>query len=76
MATVYTTRNGDMLDLICYRHYDGKQAGAVEAVLEANRVLGLSERGPVLPMNVKIVLPDLPDTSSLSQSQPLQKLWD
>ena len=44
--TTYRTREGDVIDAVCRRHY-GREAGAVEAVLEANP--GLAEIGPVLP---------------------------
>jgi len=73
MSRTYETLNGDMLDLICYRHYDGKQAGAVEAVLEANQPINLSQYGPVLPRGLTIVLPEL--ASSVTEV-PLVKLWD
>lgn len=53
-----------MIDLICYRHYDGRQAGAVSAVLEANRDIGLAEMPPVLPPGLKIVLPVLETPAS------------
>jgi phage tail protein X len=54
----YVTKTGDMLDLICWRHYKGIQSGAVEAVLAANR--GLADQPPVLPPGLSIALPDLP----------------
>ncbi len=56
MTATYRTRQGDMLDEICWRHY-GRQSGAVEAVLAANP--GLADLGPVLPVDVAVVLPDL-----------------
>lgn len=55
--TRYVTAQGEMLDAICKRHY-GCERGATEAVLAANP--GLAARGPVLPMGLEIVLPDLP----------------
>jgi phage tail protein X len=73
MARTHITKDGDMLDLICYRNYAGVQSGAVEAVLEANYRLGLADYGPMLPRGIKIVLPDLPSTLSKT---PLVKLWD
>lgn len=73
MARTYVTIDGDMLDLICYRHYRGRQSGAVEAVLEANRTLGLSARAERLPRGITIVLPDLPAETTRA---PLVKLWD
>ena len=56
MTATYRTIEGDVLDAICFRHY-GRQAGAVEAVLQANP--GLAEYGPVLPADVTIELPEL-----------------
>lgn len=53
----YVTRDGDVLDLICWRHY-GRTAGIVEKVLEAN--YGLAALGPIYPHSVTIFLPELP----------------
>ncbi|WP_459901976.1 tail protein X [Desulfobaculum senezii] len=53
----YRTKDGDMVDAICQRHY-GRTAGVVESVLEANP--GLADFGPVLDAGVVIVLPELP----------------
>jgi phage tail protein X len=65
----YLTRDGDMLDWICWRHY-GAREGAVELVLDANP--GLAARPIVLDAGVTIVLPELPSPSP----QPLVRLWD
>jgi phage tail protein X len=73
MARAYTTIDGDMLDLICYRAYRGRQSGAVEAVLEANTSRRLSDNGPVLPRGITILLPDLP---AETRRTALVKLWD
>ena len=70
MSTRYTTRAGEMLDLICWRHY-GFQPGTAEAVLAAN--YGLSERPPVLPAGLTIVLPDLPQPRA---APPAVRLWN
>lgn len=70
MTTTYITIAGDMLDLICMRHY-GRQAGAVEAVLSANP--RLADAGPVYPHGLRIVLPDLPDEP---EDAGLISLWD
>ena len=70
MAITYTTREGDMLDLVCYRHY-GRQSGAVEVVLDANP--GLADAGPVYPAGLNILLPDLPEPSA---EERLITLWD
>lgn len=68
MAT-YRTRDWDMLDWICHKHY-GRTAGAVEAVLEANP--SLADLGPVYDAGVLITLPELADTVSTD----IVRLWD
>jgi phage tail protein X len=69
MATSYRTRQHDVLDLICWRHY-GRQSGAVEAVLDANP--GLGDRGPVYQSGLVIALPDL----APAVSRGPVRLWD
>jgi len=64
----YTTKDGDVLDGICYVYY-GHLDGVVERVLEANP--HLSYEPPVFEAGVKIVLPDL---SARKTSQSV-KLW-
>ena len=66
----YRTKDGDMLDWICWRHY-GQQARAVEAVLKANP--GLSGAGPILPAGLVIELPELPQPN---QGIDTVRLWD
>ena len=66
----YRTRDGDMIDAICYAHY-GRTDGAVEAVLEANR--HLARRDPILPAGLIIDLPDLP--APAARPDPV-RLWD
>ena len=56
MAAEYRTKDGDMVDHICWKHY-GRSSGTVEAVLEANP--GLADAGPVLPGGLVVTLPDL-----------------
>lgn len=55
---IYVTRQGDMVDAIAYRTYGSEHNGTTEAILAANP--GLADRGPVLPENIEIVLPDIP----------------
>ncbi|MBK1868243.1 tail protein X [Aestuariivirga sp. YIM B02566] len=69
MAVIYRTKQGDMIDLICFRHY-GRSSGAVEVVLEANR--DLSQQPAVLPLGIEITLPDI---SPIPTPQPV-RLWD
>ena len=66
----YLTSDGDMLDAVCQAHY-GRQAGAVETVLEANP--GLADRGPQLPAGIVIELPELP---AESRDSGAVRLWD
>ena len=66
---IYTTRDGDMLDDICYRHY-GQSAGMVEAVLEVNP--GLADQGPVFASGITMTLPTL---RPAAVSSPL-RLWN
>ena len=66
----YRTKEGDMLDAICYRYY-GVQSGAVELVLDANQ--NLSRQVEELPNGLIIELPDLPTTEK--DITPI-RLWD
>lgn len=70
MATVYRTRQGEVLDLVCLRHY-GSRPGIVERVLDLNP--GLADLPPVLPLGTLITLPDLP--AALRPDATI-KLWD
>lgn len=70
MASIYVTKKGDALDLICHREY-GAQAGVAEQVLEANpHIKNIAHR---FPAGLEITLPDL--SVQDSASQPL-RLWD
>lgn len=71
MPATYTTKQGDMLDAIAWRHY-GYHEGTVEAILAAN--YGLAGEPPVLPLGLVIVLPDLPAAADV-KPQPI-RLWD
>ena len=64
-------RQGDSLDLICWRYY-GKTSGVTEAVLAANP--GLSEMGPTLPHGTLVELPEL--TTTPTAEAALVQLWD
>ncbi len=54
MTIYYLTKEGEMLDLICWKHY-GFTDGVVELVLAEN--LGLAEYGSFLAAGLKIKLP-------------------
>jgi len=72
MATTYLTIQNDRLDHICRNHYGSERGGNVEAVLAANH--GLADRGPIYPIGVLILLPDLP-TTAIPQVKTVQ-LWN
>lgn len=56
MNVVYHTKQGDVLDAIVWKHYNG-QTGALEQVLVANK--GLASHGAVLPAGVLVELPEI-----------------
>ncbi len=66
----YRTRDGDVLDAICAKHYNDTPH-RVEDVIAANP--GLAALGPVLPSGVIIKLPEIEDTA---QERPTIRLWD
>lgn len=70
MSDIYTTRQGETVDLACLAHY-GRTAKVVEVVIDANP--GLAALGVVLPIGTKIIMPAI----STSATQPrLVSLWD
>ncbi|NGZ20103.1 MULTISPECIES: tail protein X [unclassified Wolbachia] len=69
MTIYYLTKEGEMLDLICWKHY-GYSSGAVEEVLLENP--GLAEYGSFLPARLKIKLPTIQKTIQKSKL----KVWE
>lgn len=59
---VYTTKDGDVLDDICYKFY-GHLEGTVEKVLETNDFLGFEP--PILSAGLKIKLPEINNRKSI-----------
>ena len=55
MSTLYRSRDGDMIDGVCFAHYG--TVAALATVLAANP--GLAARGLVLGAGVEIELPDV-----------------
>jgi len=55
MPDIYTTKEGDTVDLIALRER-GQTAELTETIFDLNP--GLAALGPVLPAGVKITLPD------------------
>lgn len=70
MALEYRTSDGDTADYIAFRHYGTTDHGVVEKLLQANP--GLADRGPLLPPNVMVILPEI-DTTDKVQGV---RLWD
>lgn len=70
MATIYTTKQNEVVDAICHRHY-GRTRDVTEAVLAANP--GLAAMGPVLPFATRVVLPAMQEKT---RRRPLVGLYD
>ncbi|WP_456295285.1 tail protein X [Vibrio sp. AK197] len=68
MAIIYQTRDGDVLDDICWRYYE--RVNVVIDVLNANP--GIVEYGAVLPKGLKLVLPEI----SKASDEEIISLWD
>ena len=66
----YRTRDGDMLDNICFQHY-GKNTQMLEQVLEHNP--GLSQHGSIFVAGLIIDLPSAPIINTVRQTI---RLWD
>lgn len=64
----YTTKDGDVLDDICYIYY-GHLTGTVEKVMQVN--CRLSQYGPILPAGIKIVLPEI----KIKSSKDIVRMW-
>jgi phage tail protein X len=69
-ARSYVTKDGDMIDYICWKQYNGQMTGTVEAVFNANPIL--EDMGPILPAGILLTLPDAPTPSPV---QPSIYLW-
>jgi len=70
MPPEYTTRAGDMLDDIAFKHYGSTANRVVEQVLAANP--GLSDHGVALPAGLAIALPEI----AAPERQLGARLWD
>lgn len=66
---MYRTKDGDVLDAICAKHYGGTSS-RVGKVLTANP--GLAAHGPVLQSGLLIDLPELEDQP---RKQATIRLW-
>jgi phage tail protein X len=70
MSEIYTTKQGETVDLACRAHY-GRTRNVTEIVLASNK--HLARLGAVLPMGTRIIMP----TVDLKvAARELVKLWD
>ncbi len=70
---IYTSKEGDRLDLICHKYYHpgaDKLAEYVAKVLEHNK--GLASQPAVLPRGITIELPDI----EIEAKTAVVNLWD
>ncbi|WP_295985275.1 tail protein X [uncultured Variovorax sp.] len=70
MPRTVVTQQHDTVDLLCLRHL-GATAGVTEATYRMNP--GLADRGPILPIGLAVVLPDLPANAARIDTV---QLWD
>lgn len=68
MSIIYTTKDGDVLDAICFKYY-GESKGTTEQVIEANR--HLANEPEIFETGVKITLPQI----NLNEESEVIKLW-
>lgn len=68
MATTYTTRQGETVDLVCNAHY-GLTEKVTELVLAANPGAAAAA---ILPMGTRLVMPDY---DAKTAAAPLVSLW-
>lgn len=71
MTSTATARDGDTVDLICWREL-GKTAAVTEQVLALNP--GLADLGVTLPAGTIVTLPDL--ASVETPTIDIEQLWD
>lgn len=71
MTTTATARDGDTVDLICWREL-GKTAAVTEQVLALNP--GLADLGTTLPGGTIVILPDIAAVQTATID--IVQLWD
>lgn len=70
MTNTYITRQGETVDIACWKHY-GQTAAVTEAVLEAN--VGLADLGAILPLGTLIRMPVV---ETRTTARRLVGLWE
>lgn len=71
MFEVYTTKEGDVLDAICFKHY--KKEGMTEQVLIANK--SLCTQPVVLPLGLQIKLPMVVSNAGELKRGHVMRIW-
>lgn len=77
MPSTATAREGDTLDLICWRVLGTTAGGVVEAALELNRTgaASIAELGDVIAEGTAVLLPDPPAAATASTLETVN-LWN
>ena len=70
MDTVYTAKDGDMLDAVCFKYYGKTGGGIVEYVLAYNQ--NLADDGLTLKAGTQLILPPIDDIATSN----VVSLWD
>lgn len=70
MTTKYITKDGDVLDWVCFKYYGSLTDRQAEEVLDANP--GLADMGAILPSGIEITLPELTPPATTKGI----RLWD
>lgn len=69
----YSTRDGDMIDSVCAKHYGACNDEVLRIVYAANP--GIVEAGLLLQAGVTITLPDI-TRAQFAPETAVVKLWD
>lgn len=72
MTSSVLARQGDTVDLICWREMGSTTGGIVEHTLDLNP--GIADAGPVLAEGTPVILPDPPATTA--PARETVNLWD
>jgi len=75
MTRTATARQGDTLDLVCWRELGTTAGGVVEAAFDLNR--GLAQAGPIITEGTIVTLPDPPAAAGYAAATlETVNLWD
>ena len=69
----HVTKAGDVLDLICLKHYGSSNSELLATIIEKN--YWLREYPVVLPAGLEILLPDMPDLQEKKSNTNYMESW-